>query len=333
MPHATARLTRLLALSLACVALALAGCSAARDAAPRAATDGRPVPQVRRVVIISVDGLRPDLLLRASTPHMHRLLDAGSFTFWARTVAMCDTLPAHASMLTGVSVEKHGISWNRHIEESYANVPTLFERAVQAGYTTALLSGKTKFVALCKPGTLTWSFVPTDEPNTDESVAVRAAAVIRDHRPDVLFVHLANTDETGHACGWGSPEQMQTIAEADHAAGTILGAIQSAGVADTTCVILTADHGGRGYFHLPNDARSLHIPWIIAGPGIRRNFDLTRFYRRQINIEDTFATACMLLAIPYGADVEGKPVRECLAATAIPPRPLDEADPDPLPAH
>src|SRR4051794_27495970 len=62
----------------------------------------RPVRQINRALIISVDGLRPDLLARAYAPNIRGLMNAGSFSLWARTTAVAVTLPSHVSMLTGV---------------------------------------------------------------------------------------------------------------------------------------------------------------------------------------------------------------------------------------
>jgi arylsulfatase A-like enzyme len=60
--------------------------------------------------------------------------------------------------------------------------------------------------------------------------------------------------------------------------------------------------------HGPNDPRSRHIPWIVVGPGVRANYDLTRAADLHVNTEDTFATACYVLGIPLPADIDGKPV-------------------------
>src|SRR5688500_12248748 len=86
-------------------------------AAPAPASDApsRAVARARRVLVISVDGLRPDLLLRSDTPNMHRLFRSGCYTFWARTVPQGITLPSHTSMLTGVTPRRHGIEWNRDL--------------------------------------------------------------------------------------------------------------------------------------------------------------------------------------------------------------------------
>jgi predicted AlkP superfamily pyrophosphatase or phosphodiesterase len=271
----------------------------------------RPVEAIDRVLIISIDGLRPDLLLRAFMPRVRGLCFGGSYTFWAETTPEAYTLPCHVSMLTGVSSEKHGVTWNDYIEESYPNVPTLFEVARQAGYSTAMATGKMKFVVLTKPGTLDHFFLPPDEPVSDRDVAAQAEKLLREHQPQVMFVHLPGTDEAGHKYGWGSREQIAAIELADEAVGLILAVVTDLKLTDSTLVILTSDHGGAATDHKMNDPRSHFIPWIASGPGIRADFDLTQVDRR-IRIEDTFATACAVLGIDPGDEGEGKPVLEIL---------------------
>ena len=272
------------------------------DSAPGAATGAR------RVLIVSVDGLRPDLLLRADAPNMRALVERGSFTFWARTVEECYTLPSHVSMLTGVTPQRHGVTWNNHIEGAYPEVPTLFTLAKQAGRRTALAVGKTKFVALTPPESLDGAFQPMDEPVAEAAIAARAIDLLRRHHPDVLFVHFPGPDNAGHAHGWSSAEQMTAIAQADAALGSLLAALDDLKLRDATLIILTADHGGAGREHGPGDPRSRHIPWIAAGPGVRRNFDLTRVPGLTVRTEDTFATAVHHLGLTPPAGLDGQPV-------------------------
>ena len=94
----------------------------------------------------------------------------------------------------------------------------------------------------------------------------------------------------------------------------MLSAIKDQGLTDSTAILLTADHGGTGRWHGADDTRARHIPWIIAGPGIKKNFDLTTVRELAINTEDTFATSCWLLGIPVGYAINGKPVRLILEA-------------------
>jgi predicted AlkP superfamily pyrophosphatase or phosphodiesterase len=275
-----------------------------QPAAPPPATPTRPAD--RRVVIITVDGLRPDLLLRAEAPHIRRLMASGSFTLWARTVREAYTLPAHASILTGVVPQKHGILWNELVQGAHPLVPTLFDVAKGAGLTTALVTGKTKFVTFDRAGSIDLRYIPHEEPIPDRFIAMQGVNILRQHRPHVLFVHLADTDTLGHALGWGTPEQLRFIEEADRQVGVVVAAIERLGLGESTLVLLTADHGGAGIEHLPDDPRSAHVPWIVAGPGVRRDFDLTRFPDLTVSDLDTFAMACHHLGLRPPAGVEGK---------------------------
>src|SRR5262245_48968540 len=164
----------------------------------------RPVRAIDRVMIVSIDGLRPDLLLLAEMPRVRGLCKSGSFSFWAETTPEAYTLPCHVSMLTGTPSEMHGVTWNRYIEQSYSRVPTLFEVARQGGRSTAMVSGKMKFIALLKPDTIDHCFLPPDEPVSDREVAERAESILHRHRPQVMFVHLPGVDTVGHESGWGS---------------------------------------------------------------------------------------------------------------------------------
>jgi predicted AlkP superfamily pyrophosphatase or phosphodiesterase len=273
----------------------------------------RPIPQISKIVIISVDGLRPDLALRASTPNIHALMNIGSYTFWARTTAESITLPSHTSMLTGVTPVKHGIQWNSDLplkHPVYPMFPTIFELAHQAGYTTAMAAGKSKFINLAKPGTLNWLYIPASQKDEDLNVAAQAVAIILAHQPDLLFIHFPSVDAAGHAYGWASSQQLDAIAEADESIGLILWALDERHLRQSTFILVTADHGGAGLSHGPDDPRSRNIPWLTAGPKIRRALDLTTYPDLIINTEDTFSTAAYLLGIPILKKVDGKPVLE-----------------------
>ena len=282
-------------------------------AAAPAASDARapkPVPEVEHVVIISVDGLRPDVLLRARTPNFRRLFESGSFTFWARTVPQSITLPSHTSMLTGVTPERHGVLWNGDLPEpAHPLVPTIFETVERAGVTTAIVTGKTKFVALERFGSVDWSHIAK---SPDADVGAAAVEVLSKHRPGLTFVHFPGGDAAGHSKGWGSPEQIKAVEGIDRSLGLVLDALEQTGLRKSTVVILSADHGGAGKSHGPNDPRSRHIPWIASGPGIRKNYDLTLDSTLTVNTEDTFATACFFLGVRPMIKIDGKPVEQVL---------------------
>jgi len=239
------------------------------------------------------------------------MLVRGSFSLWARTTDVAITLPSHTSMLTGVPPAKHGVTWNSPQpvgQRVYPAWPTLFEIARKAGYTTAMAAGKSKFSTLAKPGTLTWSFVPDSSITPDSIVTSIAVDWITRYGPQVLFVHLPEVDSAGHEFGWGSPEQLASIGNADRCIGRILDAVRARGWQDSTFVLVTADHGGAGKSHGPDDPRSRMIPWITTGPTECRGVDLTTYADLAVKTEDTFATLCYVLGITPPKPVDGKPV-------------------------
>jgi arylsulfatase A-like enzyme len=306
---------------------------------------GPPLSTAKHVVIMSVDGCRPDVLLRAQMqilakgekPAVMQLMKEGSFSMWAQTIPASVTLPSHTSMLTGVEMEVHGINWNKEEKEGepvvYPAVPTLFELAKQKGLTTAIFASKTKFFGLAKPGTIDWGFINKDEETwaSDAEMAATAAYVIRAHKPNVTFVHFAEVDWIGHGRikdwdgevrtdskrGWGSQMQVDRIEMEDHNIGVVVQALKDAGIYDDTLIIISADHGGAGYWHGANDPRARHIPWICVGPKVRANYDLNRArispsQRLTVKTTDTFATACYFLQIPIPENVTGRPVVEMI---------------------
>ena len=285
----------------------------------------RPEPHV---VLISIDGLRPDVALRADMPNLRKMMAEGSFTFWATTTPAAITLPSHTSMLTGCVIEKHGISGN---DDDVAAakpilVPTIFDLCHAAGLSTAMVSGKSKFLIYAKPVDAYWvptasksykrvrfgSTRPTLKQTTDDDADIgdRAVELLTEHKPRFLFVHFGIDDVIGHAKGWGSPAQIANLHTTDAAIGGILDALRKLGLYDQTTVLLSADHGGAGRVHGRNNDPSKFIPWVIKGPGVRKNFDLSLFHDRKIQTYDTFATICDVLGLKPPANIDGKSVTE-----------------------
>jgi predicted AlkP superfamily pyrophosphatase or phosphodiesterase len=281
----------------------------------------RPIPAIERVLIISIDGLRPDRLLLAQTPVLHRLIGEGAYTMWAQTTAVSVTLPSHVSMLTGVIPRKHKIEWNFELplaQPVYPAVPTVFELAKKWHYTTALITGKSKFSPLTKPGTIDFLSLPPRDVEVDEPIADAAVKVIREHQPDLAFVHFPAVDKRGHKFGWGSREQLAAIEAADACVGRVLAAYDDMGLREHTLVIVSADHGGGGTTHGAEDPRSRNIPWIASGPTVKKGFDLTQSFDLVVRTEDTCATACYVLGLGVFPYFDGKPV---LSAFDQPPKP------------
>jgi predicted AlkP superfamily pyrophosphatase or phosphodiesterase len=209
------------------------------------------------VVIISIDGLRPDSLSVARTPNILDMASRGTACWQAQTIFPPITLPSHASMLTGYPPSIHGLTWpDYRPEKGLSKVPTIFSYARATGLRTAMVVGKDKLNHLRLDGTLDdYEVVPGgDEP------IVNAAIVQVQAGADLLMVHLPDVDTSGHASGWMSDAYLQQVAEADHAVGRLLAALPP-----QATIILTADHGGLGPTHGVDRVQDMTIPWIIEG--------------------------------------------------------------------
>ncbi len=235
-------------------------------------------------------------------PVLMNLLKQGAGTWTAQTISPSVTLPSHTSMLTGVSPKVHKVLWNDwQPEKGLVTVPTVFGIAKQKGLITALYAGKPKFKHLNIPGTLDSFGIPS---YSAKRVAKVAAQYIVEKKPNLCFIHFADSDGAGHKNGWGSPEQVQAFADEDVALNTVITAIQQAGIAKESVVILSADHGGHDKTHGSKSPEDMNIPWIAWGSRVKPGFTITA----PVTTYDTAATALWLLDIPVPAKWDGKPV-------------------------
>ena len=270
---------------------------------PTVLPSSTPRPRSERVLIVSLDGLRPDALDPNRTPTILALGEAGAFTLTAQTIHPSVTLPAHGAMLSGYDVERHGLTWNDYIPDNgFILTPTLFSLAHDAGLHTEMVVSKEKLVHIASPGSVDeFTYVP----GGDFAVAEQAGIAIADGF-DVLFVHFPGPDTAGHQDGWMSPTYLGTVAHSDEAVARILAALESAGLREGTLILLTSDHGGHGEVHGSSLPEDVTIPWIVAGPGVVPGTRLTS----PITVYDTAATALWALGLTPPAGINGRPVEE-----------------------
>ena len=265
-------------------------------------TTPTPIPQARRVLILSIDGLRPEAISLAPMPNLLALLQSSAYSLTAQTVHPSVTLVSHASMLTGSCPSKHAVDWNDYIPENgYAIGTDLFDIAHAAGLKTVMVVGKEKLVQITEPSSL------------DQFVYVNDRDLVITERllsgfPEdfgVLFLHFPTPDGMGHVYGWLSPEQLSVIFRADEAIGKLLAELDARNLRGETLIIITADHGGHDTSHGSRIPEDMTIPWIVSGAGIQPK-QLTG----TVHTIDTAATAAFALGLDIPEDWDGVPVYE-----------------------
>lgn len=249
-----------------------------------------------KVVFISVDGLRPDAIVKAPAPRMLDLACKGAFSWRAQTIHPSLTLPSHASMVSGFPAEVHGITWNDW-RPGHVPVPTIFGAVHAAGYRTVMVVGKEKLQQLAIPGTVdTYVYAP----GGDEDVATNAIIEVQ-RGFDLMFVHFPLVDYTGHTQAWMSAAYLKQVALTDVQVGRVVDALPPG-----TTVIVTSDHGGKGFIHWSDLAVDYTIPWIITGPRIKVGHQI----QSPISTMDTAATIAFLFGVQLQPAALGRPVQE-----------------------
>jgi arylsulfatase A-like enzyme len=266
------------------------------------------------VIIVSIDGLRPDAIEAYEAHTLQRLVREGAYSLTAETVYPSKTLPSHTSMLTGLTPEQHGITWNTDKTSAHGvvQVPTIFGMAKAAGFTTAAFFSKSKLRHLQQPGSLDHSQAPR---GLDVSPATRtvedATRYMQFRRPNLMFVHISEPDAAGHSFGWMGSAYGVAVRRADAAVGRIIAAADATyGVGGYT-IIVTADHGGHGTHHGSDHEEDMQIPWIAWGAGVEPGA-----LAIAINTTDTAATALWLLGVKEPASFSGTVVASAYTPAA-----------------
>jgi arylsulfatase A-like enzyme len=264
------------------------------------------------VLLVSIDGLRPDAIERFGARTLQRLIREGSYSLNARTTLPSKTLPSHASMLSGEPPDEHGVLWNNvtSAEKDVVEFPTIFSLARAHGYRTAAFFSKAKFTPLQRPGTLDYSQAPGGWWGRWSSR--RTVSDILEHidtvKPNVLFVHLTDPDRAGHSSGWMSEAYGRAVRESDEALQVLMTAADRTYGAGNYSVIVTADHGGHEYGHGTDDVRDVTIPWIAWGRGVNGGELAT-----PVETTDTAATVLWLLGVDTPEGWDGSPITDAFA--------------------
>jgi predicted AlkP superfamily pyrophosphatase or phosphodiesterase len=109
--------------------------------------------RAKYVVVISIDGFRPDFYKEASwaTPNLQQMKNNGVYADGVNSVFPSVTYPSHTTIITGVLPAKHGIYCNEPFEPDITTgrwnweadlikSPTLWQAVHKAGLTSAAVS-------------------------------------------------------------------------------------------------------------------------------------------------------------------------------------------------
>jgi hypothetical protein len=219
-------------------------------------------------------------------PTLRRLIRDGA-TARMTPVNPTVTWPNHTAMVTGVRADEHGVLANGTIaptgawppvkvepmveKEKMVHVPTVYDAAYRAGLTTAQVD----WVAINRAPTITWAFSEWASPDgpveremiregllaaadverfershivfRDQVWTAAAAHLIREHKPNLLLLHLLSLDSVHHEYGPGTLAGTAAIGFLDGCVANVVEAVRAAGMSGRTTFIIVSDHGFKRY--------------------------------------------------------------------------------------
>lgn len=255
----------------------------------------------QKVLIIGIDGCRPDALEAAVTPYLDGLRAEGLYSNQSQAVYPTSSGPNWSSMLTAVSPAKHGVTDNSFNGDHFDQYPHFFTRVREVAPSL--------FLASFVHWTPIHTEIVTDADVSvggipDAQVAQEAAQLLLTGDPDVIFLHFDDVDGAGHSFGYSPdvPEYLDAIEITDTHIGTVLDALmqrlpytsRATGPAEDWLILVSTDHGGIGTGHGGNSPEELTIFLIASSPSV---YDGETIMPSPV-IMDTIPTAMDHLGLP-----------------------------------
>ncbi|MFC4099276.1 LamG-like jellyroll fold domain-containing protein [Paenibacillus xanthanilyticus] len=265
------------------------------------------LPKKKKVLVIGIDGARPDALQAANTPAIDALVASGAYTWTANANSNYTwSATGWSTLHNGVWYAKHGVTDNSWTNANFTQYPSLMKRAEQHQS------------ALSTASIVHWSPINTSlvdgidlEKNvaTDAAVVTETVNLLQNGNPDFLFLQFDDVDHAGHSYGFGPavPQYLSAFQTVDGQIGTIVSAIKNRATyaQEDWLILLSTDHGGKGTSHGGSSAEERTIFFIASGDAAAKGP-----ISAATNQTDVMVTALKHLGVPVQTswNLDGKAV-------------------------
>ncbi|QCU72676.1 alkaline phosphatase family protein [Luteimonas yindakuii] len=240
-------------LSAVLAACLLSACSTSPRTTPGDASDAP------TLLLVSLDGVHPDMLGHGDTPRLDRLAREG-VSGWMRPSYPALTFPNHYTLVTGLRPDRHGLIHNSMYDEDLGRFALkdrdavgdgrwwggepLWVTAERAGLPTATMfwPGSEAPVQGVRPR----RWFPYEEGLALEVRIGRVLGWLAEPaatRPRLATLYFEHPDHAGHGYGPDSPQLRSALREVDAAIGDLLDGIAAAGLQDRVNLVIVSDHG------------------------------------------------------------------------------------------
>jgi predicted AlkP superfamily pyrophosphatase or phosphodiesterase len=224
------------------------------------------IEKEKKVLIIGIDGVRPDALLAASTPHMDALWQNGAYSFQARTDKISSSGPCWTAMLTGVWHLKHKVLTNDYLNPDLKHYPHFFHRLQKEkpGLQCYSVANWDPIHKILQEGDAMLSATATNDVNVTKKVV----ELLEKEEIDVMFVQLDEVDGAGHRHDYSvdSPKYLKAIERSDKQVGQMVEALKRRPDyhSEDWLILVSTDHGGSNFGHgkdIPDHTTIFYLAW------------------------------------------------------------------------
>lgn len=223
----------------------------ARDAAAAAAA------RAPTVVLLSLDGVRFDMLERSDLPAFARLRREGARAARLLPPFPSLTFPSHVTVATGAPADVHGIVANRFrdrargeefdygADASWIDAEPLWVAAERQGVRAAVffwVGSETDW----RGAGATYRMRPFDSKVPESAKVDRILAWLDlppGERPQLVMAWWHGADHAGHEHGPASPEVAAALRAQDAQLGRLLAGLDARGAWAATTLVVVSDHG------------------------------------------------------------------------------------------
>lgn len=264
-----------------------------------------------KALVIGLDGVRYDTLLRTPTPRLDELADNGFLVksmLYPRRPEETSSGPGWSSVGTGVWPDKHLVKDNSFEGNRLSAYPDFLTRLQQAGRQTYAGLGWQPLGGIFGDGVGTR--LVRDAANegfdvADGHVVPHACEHLAGADVDAAFVYIGAVDQCGHEVGAGEA-YAEAIRKADEKVGRLLDAVASRpGRAEEDWLVLAVtDHGHRDEGGHGGQSEVERTSWVVASGAAVKEPD------RAVEVVDIAPTvfAHLGLRVEPGWSLDGAPL-------------------------
>ena len=250
-------------------ALALVGCAAhlPSNAHPSETAFAPAVPAIASanpLILISIDGYRPDYLQRGLSPNLRRLADHGVRAQWMIPSFPTLTFPNHYTLVTGLYPDHHGIVANEMEDPSiqpdhhfslkdrlavgdgrwWDEATPLWVSVQQQGRHAATMfwPGSEAPIHGVRPDH--WHpFDAKVTPDARVDQVLQWLDLPRAQRPQFITLYFDQVDHQAHEHGPDSKEMDDALRQVDVALGRLIEGLKQRDLFDKVNLVIVSDHG------------------------------------------------------------------------------------------